>query len=78
MEEVEETVDDLPEEEEESSDEMIVVGLEIEPEPSHDKVVEEVLAGKWGVGQEKRLRLAQAGYNVREIEAEVVRRSNSS
>jgi CW_7 repeat len=36
----------------------------------------EVMAGKWGTGQDRRKRLSDAGYNVKEVEDEVVRRLN--
>lgn len=41
-----------------------------------DKVVEEVFAGKWGKGQERRLRLAQAGFDHREVQRRIVARAN--
>lgn len=43
---------------------------------SLEDVTREVIDGKWGVGQERRLKLTEAGYNPREVEAEVVRLRN--
>jgi CW_7 repeat len=40
------------------------------------EVAIEVGEGEWGVGQERRQRLADAGYNPQEVEAEVVRLRN--
>lgn len=34
-------------------------------------IAREVLAGDWGVGTSRRLRLARAGYNFREVQDEV-------
>ena len=40
-------------------------------------VAREVNQGKWGVGQERRLKLAEAGFNANEVEKEAVRLLNS-
>lgn len=53
--------------------------LESKPRKSRrkiDLVVDEVLEGKWGTGQARRLRLSQAGIDHREVQAEIVRRRN--
>jgi hypothetical protein len=42
------------------------------------EVAEAVLRGEYGKGQEKRLRLAEAGYNHREVDEEVTRILNKS
>jgi hypothetical protein len=39
-------------------------------------VAKRVIAGEFGVGQDRRKRLSDAGYNVKEVEDEVVRRLN--
>lgn len=47
---------------------------EIEKHPaweSVEQVAQEVIAGQWGVGQERRTSLSHAGYNVKEVEAAV-------
>ena len=36
-----------------------------------DEIVQEVLAGKWGSGSERKRRLTQAGYNYTEVQAAV-------
>lgn len=41
------------------------------------EVALEVRKGEWGKGQERRRRLSEAGYDVREVEAEVTRQLNS-
>jgi len=41
------------------------------------EVAEAVGRGEWGVGQERRLKLTEAGYDPKEVAAEVVRLSNS-
>ena len=41
-----------------------------------DEVVQEVFDGKWGNGQEQRVRLTNAGYNHREVHEAVVARMN--
>ncbi len=57
-----------------------------EPKKSGDSAVKkmdlsevafEVRSGKWGVGQERRKKLSEAGYNVKEVEAEVTKQLNS-
>ena len=59
-----------------------LVQVEVSEEDSELKsnpvseVALEVTHGKWGVGQERRKRLAEAGYDVKEVEAEVVRLLN--
>lgn len=40
------------------------------------EVAKEVFAGQWGVGQERRKKLAEAGYNVKEVEEEVTKLRN--
>lgn len=47
-----------------------------QPQSGFDQVVDEVLAGKWGSGQERRLRLSEAGINHAAVQKEVVRRIN--
>ena len=41
-----------------------------------DQVVEEVLKGEWGVGQEQRQRLSAAGFNHNEVRKAVTRLRN--
>ena len=52
-----------------------------QPEPVQetglDDIVGQVLAGEWGVGQDRRLRLARAGHNPNDIQKELVRRANN-
>jgi lysozyme len=46
---------------------------------STKEIVKEVLAGKWGVGAERKQRLTEAGYNYKEIQMEINKiLSNSS
>ena len=45
-------------------------------ETEKDDIVTQVLKGEWGVGQDRRLRLQQAGHNPNEIQKELVRRAN--
>lgn len=52
------------------------VEKEAEGEKDLTSIAEEVRAGKWGVGQDRRLRLSEAGYNAQEVEAEVRRLLN--
>lgn len=47
-----------------------------ETEPDLSAIVEEVARGEWGVGQDRRLRLAQAGYDHRLIQKKLVERAN--
>ena len=35
------------------------------------EIAQQVIEGKWGVGQERRTKLSEAGYNVKDVEAEV-------
>lgn len=57
--------------------------LEELPQPEEDSVpllndvVDQVLRGEWGVGQDRRLRLQMAGHNPNEVQRELVRRANS-
>ena len=39
-----------------------------------DKVVDEVIAGKWGSGNDRRQRLSKAGYDYGKVQAEVNKR----
>lgn len=41
---------------------------------SNSEVAAEVIAGKWGNGQDRRARLERAGYNYADIQAEVNKR----
>lgn len=55
---------------------IVTVGDKAPQNPSHKsigEVVQEVIDGKWGVGEERRKRLTDAGYNPSEIQAEVNR-----
>jgi CW_7 repeat len=70
----------------------VVVEPPTEPEPEEETKEEEeddpdtenplsevalaVGRGEWGVGQERRRRLSEAGYDPREVQAEVVRLRN--
>jgi hypothetical protein len=47
------------------------------PETGVGGIVDQVLRGEWGVGQDRRLRLAKAGYKPNEIQKEIVRRANN-
>lgn len=40
------------------------------------EVAQEVLAGEWGTGQNKRIKLSEAGFDHREVEREVIRLLN--
>lgn len=42
-----------------------------------DVIVDQVIAGEWGVGQTRRLNLAKAGHDPNEVQREIVRRANS-
>lgn len=48
---------------------------EPETEPAKDltEVAKQVLAGEWGSGQERRIALANEGYDPNKVQAEVVR-----
>lgn len=46
------------------------------PDKNFDQVVKEVMEGKWGVGQDRRLRLAKAGYDHVAVQKELVRIAN--
>jgi predicted Fe-Mo cluster-binding NifX family protein len=73
--------------EEEIDDEVIEVDLEI-PESeevqvadqveqySFDQTVDQVIAGEWGKGQDRRLRLEKAGIDHVAVQKELVRRIN--
>ena len=50
---------------------------EVPEESEADDIVQQVLNGEWGVGQERRLRLAKAGYDHLAIQREIVKRSNT-
>ena len=56
------------------------VGTGIISEGGHElsfpELIDEVIAGKWGVGQERRRRLAQAGFDHIAVRDELVRRAN--
>jgi type VI protein secretion system component VasK len=41
-----------------------------------EDVAKEALDGKWGLGQDRRRRLSDAGYDPNEVQAEVVRLMN--
>ena len=79
-------VDEESEEEvaEEAPLEEVVVEPEpevvVEPEPEvvvdPHEIINEVLRGEWGVGQERRLRLKLAGYDPNAIQKEIVRWAN--
>lgn len=66
---------------------QVVVAPPSEPAPEPDPtppphkvserdIVDSVLAGEWGKGQERRLRLRAAGHDHRKVQAEIVRRHN--
>lgn len=40
-------------------------------------IVDEVLRGEWGVGQDRRLRLSMAGHDPNAVQREIVRRANA-
>jgi hypothetical protein len=61
-------VPDDPEETQEDSDDEVKQTL-----LSVKEVAQEVLDGKWGTGQERRLRLSQAGYDHVAVEDAVVK-----
>ena len=44
--------------------------------PSFEEVVNQVIAGDWGKGQERRTRLEAAGYSHVRVQQELVRRMN--
>jgi len=71
-------VDEEPEEEvaEEAPLEEVVVEPEPEVVVDPHEIINEVLRGEWGVGQERRLRLKLAGYDPNAIQKEIVRRAN--
>lgn len=52
-------------------DYMHEVKMEVKPVNEAERVAKEVLAGKWGNGLVRRIRLSNAGYNYAEIQAEV-------
>lgn len=43
-------------------------GSTTNPNPSLDKVIDEVIAGKWGVDPERSQKLTAAGYNAQEVQ----------
>lgn len=43
---------------------------------SFDEVVDQVIQGKWGIGQERRMKLNAAGFDHRLVQAAIVRRAN--
>ena len=45
-------------------------------ELSFPELIDEVLAGKWGTGQNRRRKLAEAGFDHRAVQKEIVRRAN--
>lgn len=49
------------------------------PQPDENEkgdIVDQVLRGEWGTGQDRRLRLQKAGYSPNEVQKELVRRAN--
>lgn len=50
--------------------------LKAADETPHDDIVDQVLRGEWGSGQDRRLRLQQAGHSPNEVQREIVRRAN--
>lgn len=84
-----EEFDDLDEvdEFEPEEDQVVEVDLEL-PEPEEvqeyvpveftnlDVVVDEIIAGQWGNGQDRRRRLEEAGYSHALVQKELVRRMN--
>lgn len=66
---------------EEITEEVPAVEETPEPEPieeqSFETVVDEVMRGEWGVGQDRRLALAKAGHDPNAVQKEIVRRANS-
>jgi len=44
---------------------------------SINEIAQEVLNGEWGIGQDQRLRLAEAGYNTTEVRKETTRLRNN-
>lgn len=61
--------------------EEVVLSEATEPLPAVTRPVTDlamdVMAGKWGVGQDRRVALSEAGHDVKEIEAEVTRILNN-
>ena len=49
----------------------------VEVDNVFDTVVDEVIQGKWGKGQDRRLRLSQAGYDHVAVQKEIIRRTNT-
>jgi len=47
------------------------------PETGFDRVVDQVLRGEWGKGQDRRLRLSQAGIDHVAVQKEILRRMNT-
>jgi hypothetical protein len=47
------------------------------PAKTVDDVIDDVLAGKYGVGQDRRVRLKEAGYDHVKVQKELVRRANN-
>lgn len=66
--------DDETEAEESGDDED--ADLETTGENSIEEVAKAVLRGDWGEGQDQRLRLSEAGYDHKEVQAEVTRLRN--
>ena len=52
--------------------------IETAPKKSVDEIVDEVIAGKWGNGAERKSNLENAGYNYSEIQAKVNARFKNS
>lgn len=68
--ETEETPPEVEPQEESPPEDLVYMNFE--------QIVQEVIDGKWGSGQDRRLRLRQAGYDHVAIQKEIIRRINST
>lgn len=72
----EEITEEIPVVEEEEVVEHNVFDETPPEEVDLDIIVDQVLRGEWGVGQDRRLRLSMAGHDPHEVQRRIVRRAN--
>jgi len=69
--------EDLQDEIEAALEETTEVPQAEVPDTSFDEVVNQAIRGEWGKGQDRRLRLSQAGYDHVAVQKEIIRRTNA-
>lgn len=72
----EEITEEVPVVEEEAEVEVNVFDETPSEEVPLEVVVDQVLRGEWGVGQDRRLRLSMAGHDPHAVQREIIRRAN--